>query len=156
MTIEQELKAELKDAMKARDPRRRDVVRMIDSEVALARTATGFSGEVDDELYRKTIASYSKKMDKARIEFEEAGERGREMAAKLAWEVEYLSRWLPKKLDEAATRELVRQAIADLGTARDPKASGRVIGSIMKDHRDEVDGGLVNRLVAEELAASPT
>jgi hypothetical protein len=28
------------------------------------------------------------------------------------------------------------------------------MGQIMKVHKDEVDGGLVNRLVAEELAAS--
>jgi len=156
VTIEQELKAELKDAMKARDPRRRDVIRMIDSEIVLARTAAGFEGELDDELYRKIIASYSKKMDKARIEFEEVGERGREMAEKLAWEVEFLSRWLPTKLGEAATRDLVKAAIADLGVAGDLKASGRVIGSVMKSHKDQVDGGLVNRLVAEELAASPT
>jgi uncharacterized protein YqeY len=67
--------------------------------------------------------------------------------------VEYLSRWLPKRLDEAATRELVRSAISELGVAGDSKASGRVIGSIMKAHRDEVDGGVVNRLVAEELAS---
>jgi len=153
MSIKDELAAELKDAMKARDARRRDVLRIIDTEVALARSAPGFTGSVDDDLYRKIIASYSKKMDKARVEFEEVGDRGAEMAEKLAWEVEYLSRWLPQKLDVDATRALVRQAIAELGAAGDPKASGRVIGSVMKAHKDEVDGGLVNRLVAEELAA---
>ncbi|HKX75778.1 MAG TPA: GatB/YqeY domain-containing protein, partial [Acidimicrobiia bacterium] len=92
--------------------------------------------------------------DKARAEFEQGGERGAEMAAKLAWEVDYLSRWLPKKLDEAATRELVRSTVAELSVGGDPKAAGRVIGAIMKTHRDQVDGALVNRLVAEELSAS--
>lgn len=156
MTIKEELKAELTGAMKAKDPRRRDVIRLIETEVTMARSAPGFSGEVDDDLYRKVISSYAKKMEKAKAEFEEAGERGQDMADKLAWEVEYLSRWLPKRLDEAATRELVKTAITELGVAGDPKASGRVIGSVMKSHRDHVDGGLVNRLVAEELAASPT
>jgi uncharacterized protein YqeY len=154
VTIKEELSAELKDAMKARDARRRDLVRIIDTEVILARSAPGFSGEVDDELYRKVISAYSKKMDKARLEFEAAGERGREMATKLAWEVEYLSRWLPKKLDEEGTRALVRAGIIDLGAQGDPKASGKVTGSIMKAHKDEVDGALVNRLVAEELSRS--
>ena len=91
--------------MKAKDPRRRDVIRMIDTEATMARSAPGFSGKENDDLYRKVISSYTKKMEKARTEFEEAGERGRVMAEKLAWEVDYLSRWLPKKLDEAATRE---------------------------------------------------
>lgn len=156
MTIKEELAAELIDAMKTRDPRRRDVIRLVDTEVSIARSAAGFSGEVDDVLYRKIIAAYSKKMDKARVEFEEAGERGRAMAEKLAWEVEYLSRWLPKKLDDTATRALVRKAIDDLGVAGDLKASGRVIGSIMKTHKEELDGGLVNRLVTEELSGRPT
>lgn len=152
MTIKEELAQELKDAMKARDARRRDVLRIIDTEVTLVRSAPGFSGEIDDDLYRRVIAAYVKKMEKARAEFEEIGERGAAMAEKLGWEVEYLGRWLPAKLNEAATRELVRSAIAELGVAGDAKASGRVIGSIMKTHRDEVDGGVVSRIVAEELA----
>jgi uncharacterized protein YqeY len=151
MTIKEELNAELKDAMKARDARRRDVIRMIETEVTLARSAPGFKGEVDDALYRKVIAAYAKKMEKAKGEFEEAGDRGAAMVEKLSWEVEYLSRWLPTKLDEESTAALVSAAIAELGVAGDPKASGRVIGQIMKEHKDEVDGALVNRLVAEAL-----
>lgn len=154
MTIKEELAAELRDAIKSRDAARREVLRIIDTEVALARSAPGFKGEVDDSLYRQVIAGYSKKMDKARQEYEGYGDRGAEMVAKLGWEVEYLSRWLPKKLDEAATRRIVRQAIDDLGVSGDPKASGRVIGQVMKAHKDVVDGGLVNRLVGEELASS--
>jgi hypothetical protein len=151
MTIKEELNAELKDAMKARDARRRDVIRMIETEVTLARSAPGFKGDIDDALYRRVIAAYAKKMEKAKGEFEEAGERGAAMAEKLGWEVEYLSRWLPKKLDAESTAALVSNAIAELGVAGDPKASGRVIGQIMKEHKDEVDGALVNRLVAEAL-----
>ncbi|HKZ19210.1 MAG TPA: GatB/YqeY domain-containing protein [Acidimicrobiia bacterium] len=151
MTIKEELNAELKDAMKARDARRRDVIRMIETEVTLARSAPGFKGEVNDSLYRKVIAAYAKKMEKAKGEFREAGDRGAAMVEKLAWEVEYLSRWLPKKLDEESTAALVSAAIAELDVAGDPKASGRVIGQIMKEHKDEVDGALVNRLVAEAL-----
>ena len=151
MTIKEELNAELKDAMKARDARRRDVIRMIETEVTLARSAPGFKGEVNDALYRKVIAAYAKKMEKAKSEFEVAGDRGAAMVEKLEWEVEYLGRWLPKKLDEESTAALIAAAIAELGVAGDPKASGRVIGQIMKEHKDEVDGALVNRLVAEAL-----
>ncbi len=154
MSIKEELATELREAMKSRDARRREVIRMIETEVAMARSAPGFRGEVDDDLYRQVIASYSKKMDKARQEYEGYGDRGAEMVAKLGWEVDYLSRWLPQKLDEEATRNLVRHAIAALGVGGDPKASGRVIGQVMKAHKDEVDGGLVNRLVTEELSSS--
>jgi uncharacterized protein YqeY len=68
--------------------------------------------------------------------------------------VGYLSRWLPAKLDQESTEALVRETIAELGVAGDPKAAGRVIGQIMKTHKDDVDGGLVNRLVAAALSES--
>jgi len=152
MTIREELAEELKNAMRAKDGPRRDVIRQVETEVAVARSQPGFEGEVDDELYRTVIASYVKKMDKARDEYLEIGERGTAMAEKLGFEVEYLSRWLPSKLDEKATRDLVSSAITTLGVAGDEKAAGRVIGHLMKTHGKDLDGGLVNRLVREELA----
>jgi len=151
MTIHDELAIELKAAMRERDKPRINVIRQIETEVSLAKSAPGFSGEVDDELYLETIESYVKKMDKARLEYEAAGARGRDNADKLAYEIAYLDRWLPDKLDEGQTRALVQQAIAELG-ADDPKMTGRVIGHVMRSGQ-EVDGALVNRLVREELGA---
>ena len=53
---------------------------------------------------------------------------------------------------KAATRELVQQVVADLGVAGDPSATGRVMGALMKAHKDELDGALVNQVVREVLA----
>ena len=150
MTIHEELAAELRDAMRTRDRRRMDVIRQVETELARARTEPGFHGEVDDALYRRVIAAYTKKMDKARLEFEAAGERGRAQAEKLAFEIDYRKRWQAQTLDEEATRALVRSAIAELGAA-DAKAVGRVIGQVMKAGAGTLDGALVNRLVREEL-----
>jgi uncharacterized protein YqeY len=151
MTIKDELAIELRDAMKAKDAPRRDVIRQIETEISLARSDPGFTGVVDDDLYRKVIASYVKKMDKSRAEYEAMGDRGRAMAEKLAYEVEYLGRWLPKKLGEPETREMVRVVITGLGVAGDPKAAGQVMGALMKAHGRDLDGALVSRIVAEEL-----
>ncbi len=152
MSIQQELAAELKDAIKAKDARRRDVIRQIQTEVATAKSQPDFEGEVDDAFYQRVIGSYVKKMDKSRAEYSELGERGAAMADKLAFEVEYLSKWLPKKLDEAETRALVQEAIEELGAAGDEKAAGRVTGHLMKARGKDLDGALVNRIVREELS----
>ena len=88
-------------------------------------------------------------MDKARREYEAAGERGKAQADKLAYEIEYLAQWLPIGPSEDETRALVRFAIAEL-RADDPKMMGRVIGHVMKSNAG-LDGALVNRLVREEL-----
>jgi uncharacterized protein YqeY len=153
MSIKDELADELRDAMKAKDAPRRDVIRQVETEISVARSQPGFTGDLDDDLYRQVIGSYVKKMDKTRQEYLELGGRGETMAAKLAFEVEYLSRWLPKKLDEEATRELVREAIEELGVASDEKAAGRVTGHVMKRHGSDLDGAVVSRLVREELTA---
>lgn len=151
-SIHEQLQDELRDAMRAGDKPRKDVIRQIETEVSTARSEPGFSGEADDTLYEKVIASYVKKMDKSRQEYLEMGERGAAMAEKLAFEIEYLGRWLPKKLGEDETRQLVRETISELGVAGDPRASGRVTGTLMKSRGADLDGGLVARIVAEELA----
>lgn len=153
MTIAEQLAAELTDAMKTKDAPRRDVIRQVQTEVATARSQPEFEGPVDDAFYQEVIASYVKKMDKSRSEYAELGERGEAMAGKLAYEVEYLSRWLPQKMGEGETRALVEEAIAELGVSGDEKAAGRVTGHLMKSHGKDLDGGLVNRLVREELRA---
>jgi uncharacterized protein YqeY len=150
MSIKDELQAELRDAMRARDRRRLDVIRSVETEVSRAKAAPGFSGEVDDALYGDVIAAFVKKMEKARREFEDLGERGREHVAKLDFETDYLSRWLPTALGEEETRALVTAAIAELGVD-DPKMAGRVVGHIMKSGAEGLDGGLVNRLVRQAL-----
>jgi len=151
MSIQEELAAELRDAMKSQDKARRDVIRQVQTEVATAKSEPDFVGEADDAFYVKVISSYVKKMDKARQEYLGMGERGEAMAGGLGYEIEYLSRWLPTKLDEDATRALVRATIAELGAAGDPKAAGRVTGTLMKTRGADLDGGLVSRIVAEEL-----
>ena len=151
MSIETRFGDEQRAAMKARDRRKLDVIRQIQTEVAVAKSAPGFSGPIDDALYRATIAAYVKRMDKARTEFEGAGERGREHVEKLSFEIEYLARYLPEQLAEEETRDLVHREIASLG-ASDPRMTGQVIGAVMRSAPD-LDGALVARLVREELGA---
>jgi hypothetical protein len=149
VTIKDELASELRDAIRSGDKRRSNAIRQVETEVSVARSAPGFSGEIDDELYTSVIGAYVKKMGKAQAEFEAAGARGADHAAKLAFEVEYLSRWLPQVAGEDETRAVVKAAIVELG-ADDPKMAGRVTGHIMRSESD-LDGGLVNRIVREEL-----
>lgn len=152
MSISEELAAELRDAIKSKDGARRDVIRQIETEVARAKSEPGFAGEIDDALYLKVLSAYTKKMDKARSEYAAAGERGEQMAEKLAFEVEYLSRWLPQLLSDDEVASVVAEAIAATG-ATEAGQAGMVVGHIMRSGRHGLDGGTVNRLVREALGA---
>ena len=149
MALEQALTDTLTQAIKAKDARTADVVRMIKTKIQERRTAKGSSGQVDDALVLDVIGAYRKQLQKAVAEYDKVGERGAAQAAVLRFEIEFCERYLPKTMDEAAVRALVRERIAALGIA-DPKQAGRLVGDIMKTHKGQVDAGDVKR-VAEEL-----
>jgi len=148
-SIEKELNVRLKAAMKAKDKDALEVIRAIRTKVGEKRTTKGFSGEVDDKLYLSVIQAYVKSMTKAKAEYDKAGERGAALASKLGYEINYLSEFMPQKLSEPATEALVREAIAACG-ATSKRQLGQVMGGVMKNHREEVDAGLV-RAIAERL-----
>lgn len=149
MALEQTLNDTLTQAIKTKDGKTADVVRMIKTKLQERRTAKGASGQVDDALVLEVIGAYRKLLQKAVVEYEKAGERGAAQAAALRFEIEFCERYLPKTMDDAAVRALVTERIATLGVS-DPKQAGRLVGEIMKTHKGQVEAGDVKR-IAEEL-----
>jgi len=149
MSLEQTLNDTLTRAIREKDQRAADIVRMIKSKIGERRTAKGFSGQVDDALVLDVIGAYRKSLQKSLPDYEKAGERGAAQLAQLRQEIEYLDRWLPKCLDEAALRTLVSERLKALGIT-DAKQVGRLIGDVMKTHKGQVEAGDVKR-VAEGL-----
>lgn len=153
MGLEQTLDETLKRAIKDRDARTADVVRMVKTRLAERRTAKGFTGEVDDALVLDVIGTYRKQLQKAIGEFEKAGDRGAEQVARLQFEMQFLDRYLPRRLDEASLRTLVKERLTALGIS-DPRQAGRLVGDIMKTHKGQVDAADVKR-IAEALLSGP-
>ena len=154
MPIEQDLRQLLTDSMKSKDLRTANAVRMINTKVMERRTAKGFTGQVDDALYTDVMSAYRKSLIKAREEFLAVGERGKEQADELEWEIGFLDRYLPRGIGADEIRAAVKAAIATLG-AKDPKMAGRVVGEVMKQHKGKVEAGEVKKIAEEELAQSP-
>jgi uncharacterized protein YqeY len=151
MSLQEQLKQDQMAAMRAKDKPTLNAIRSVQAEIATAKAAPGFSGEADDTLYVKTIATYVKRISKSRTEYEAIGERGAEQAAMLSFEIDYLDKYLPTTLDESGTRDLIVAAIADMGADENTPA-GKVIGAVMRSG-ESLDGALVNRLVQEQLIA---
>ena len=149
MALEDELTNRLTQAIKSKDGRTADVIRMLKTRLQERRTAKDFSGQVDDALVLDVISAYRKQLQKAIAEYDKLGERGAEEAARLRFEQEFCEGYLPKGMDEAAVRALVKERVASLGIA-DAKQVGRLIGDIMKTHKGQVEAADVKR-IAEEL-----
>ena len=88
---------------------------------------------------------------KKRRESVEAYEKGgrAELAAQEAAEVVALERYLPAMASEDDVRDAVRAAIA-----AGASGVGPVMGAVMPQFKGRADGGMINRVVREELGKS--
>ncbi|MBN2343096.1 MAG: GatB/YqeY domain-containing protein [Deltaproteobacteria bacterium] len=149
MTIEQQITDRMKNAMREKKAQELSVLRMVKSFAMKEKTAPGFSGDADDAFWLEVISKYVKQQQKALVEFEKAGVTGVQID-EIVYEIEYLNPFLPKKLSEEETLKLVDEAISSTG-ADSIKLMGKVMGAIMKDHKDEVDGAVVKQLIQRRL-----
>ena len=149
MSIGLQLGEDLKNAMRAKDKALMACIRQVRAKVQEAVNAEGFAGEINDALYVANITSYVKSLRKGIQELAAAGERSQSLRDSYAAEIAYLDKFLPALLDEAKTEALVRDTIAELGITAKSDV-GRLMGAIMKKHRDKVDPQRV-RDAAEKL-----
>jgi hypothetical protein len=150
--LEASLREQLTAALKAKDLKTANLIRMINTKIMERRTAKDFVGQVDDALVLDVIRSYKKQMEKARGEFANAGERGKDQIAEIDFEVEWCSKFLPQGASEAELRDAIAAEVAKL-PAKDPKMVGKIIGAIKKQFGDRADGAIVKRLADEALKA---
>ena len=146
-SIVDEVTAEMKTAMKAKDTTRLATIRLIRSAFANAQIE-----EKTDALTDEQAVNCLRKMAKMRLEsilmFKDGGAEDRAAAEQA--ELDVIGRWLPQLADEELTRKWVVEAIEVTGV-NDMSKMGMVMGALMKNHKAELDGKLAQRIVKEEL-----
>ena len=141
----------LKNAMKASNKQEVGVLRMIKSRFQQKLTEKGFTGEMTDEVVLKVIGTYVKQMEKSIPDYKKAGDSAAGKLEEIRYEIDYLSKFLPKMMGEEETRKLVRGIIEELGLDS-PSQTGRIMGALMKDYKGKIDAGLAKKIVTEELS----
>lgn len=155
--LEAKLREELTTAMKARDQKTANVIKMINTKIMERRTAPApkgapedFKWVVDDAMVLDVIGTYKKQMEKARVEYANAGDKGKALLDEADFEIAWCAKWLPQGLSEAELREAVAKAVAEL-PSKDPKMAGKIIGAIKKQFGDRADAQLTKKLADELL-----
>jgi uncharacterized protein YqeY len=145
-SIADEVMDEMKAAMKAKDTTRLATIRLIRASFANAAIESR-TDKVSDEQ----AISALKKMAKMRLDsidmFEKGGAADR--AAVERAELEIISSWLPAMADEETTRKWVQEAMDQVGDASN---MGKIMGALMKAHKDELDGSMAQKIVKEEVS----
>lgn len=98
--------------------------------------------ELQDLVKRKV------KQHKDSIESFQAGGR-EDLVAREQAQMEVLLKYLPKQMDEAAVRSLVRQVFAELNSSTSD--FGKVMKEVLKRAAGQTDGSIVSKIVKEEL-----
>ena len=73
-----------------------------------------------------------------------------ELVEKEEKELEILNKYLPQQMNEEEIRKLVNEAIAKTN-ASTPADMGKVMGALMPQTKGKADGGVVSRILREEL-----
>lgn len=147
MPIVDEVTAQMKAAMKAKDQVRLATLRSMRTAFLNEMKKDG-SESLSDEVCEGLL----RKLEKQRKESIDAFDKGgrAEMAEAERAELAVIQEFLPQLADEAQTRTWVQQAIEESGAAG-PKEMGKVMGALMKDHKAEIDGNLARQIVQELL-----
>jgi len=148
MSLNTQISEHLTAAMRARDKERTTALRNIRAAFIAALKEDGATDLPDDKAF--AVLRRLAKQRQESIEAYAAG--GREEAAQAERdELAVINAYLPSLADEATTRGWVEQAVAAAGTTS-RKDQGRVMGAIMKAHKDEVDTKLVSAILAQLLS----
>jgi len=146
MAIFDDVSAQMKDAMKAKDEARLAALRGIRAAFLTECKKDNRTTLADD-----VAVALLRKLEKQRQEsidaFTAAGRADRADAERA--ELAVIQAFLPQLADEATTRRWVEEAIAASGAAS-AKEMGKVMGALMKAHKGEVDGNRA-RAIATEL-----
>jgi uncharacterized protein YqeY len=147
MSLLNELNQDMKQAMKDKNKQKLSVIRML--KASLQNEAIKHGRELNEEEELTVLVREMKQRKDSLQEFEKAGRD--DLAASLHEEIVVLTPYLPKQLTEEELVEIVAQTISETG-ASSKAEMGKVMGALMPKVKGKADGGLVNRIVQQQLS----
>ena len=149
MGLEQQIMAEMKDAMKAKDEATLRGLRAIKAEIIKAKTEPGAGGEIDEATEQKFLQKMMKQRRDSLEIFEKQGRA--DLATKEKEEMAVIEKFLPKQLGEDELKGIIAGIIAETGAAS-PADMGKVMGVASKQLAGKADGKTISNIVKELLS----
>lgn len=149
MSLEQQIMAEMKEAMKAKNEGVLRGLRAIKAEIIKAKTEPGAGGEINAE---KEISLLQKMMKQRRDSLDIYQQQNRaDLAQKEQEEMAVIERFLPKQLSADELKAELQTIISETGAAS-PADMGKVMGVATKKLAGKADGKAISAMVKELLA----
>jgi uncharacterized protein len=148
MALEEQIMAEMKDAMKAKNEAALRSLRAIKAEIIKAKTDPGAGGEINEATEQKFLQKMMKQRRDSLEIFEKQGRA--DLAEKEKEEMAVIERFLPKQMTEEEINEAVKKIIAETG-ASSAADMGKVMGIASKQLAGKADGKTISAIVKNQL-----
>jgi len=150
MSLKIQIEEKLNKALKEKDKNIYPTLRLIIS--AIKDTEIAHRSKEKKEISDTDITALLKKMIKQRNEsceiYKKAGRN--ELLDNETKEIEIINAFLPKQLDDQATKKLCEEVVKSLG-ATSMKDMGKVMGVLKTKHADTLDFSKVSPIIKELL-----
>lgn len=155
MSLQQQIDADLRDAMLARDETRKMVLRSVKTALQNAlvekRSSVGPDAALTDAETLQVINQQAKQRRESITEFRRGGRE--DLVAVEEAQLAVLETYLPRQLTRAEVSQVVEKVIAETG-ATGVKDIGLVMRGAMAQLQNRADGKLVNEVARDLLAAA--
>jgi len=147
MTLKEQLMADFKEAMKAKDEVAKNTISF--ARAAVKQYEVDTREELDDAGVVAILAKQVKMRKDALADFEKAGRT--DLVESYNAEIQILTRYLPEQLSEEKLREIVAETAAALGIEGGKQNMGKLMGPVMAKVKGLADGNAVKKVVQEFL-----
>ena len=147
--LEQQIMAEMKDAMKAKNEGVLRALRAIKAEIIKAKTEPGAGGEITEDIEQKFLQKMVKQRKDSLDIFEKQNRP--DLAEKEKEELAVIQKFLPVQMTEAEITASVKKIIEETG-ASSAADMGKVMGAASKQLSGKADGKLISGIVKDLLS----
>lgn len=149
MTIAEQINADMKQAMLAKEKDKLAAIRSIKSELLKEATKGGGDGSVSDEAALKIIQKLHKQRTESAQLYREQNRD--DLAQEEELQAEVLESYLPEQMNEEEVKAVLEKVKADTG-ASSMADMGAFMGAAMKELQGKADGKLISKVARELLA----
>ena len=146
MSLNTQIKNDIKDAMRAKETVKRDTLRNI--QAAVKQIEVDERRDVTDADLEAIMMKYLKQREDAKTQFADAGRD--DLVAKEDAEIAIVKAYLPEPMDDTELEAVLKEVIASVG-AQSMKDMGKVMGAAKGAIGSRADGGRINQMVKKLL-----
>jgi uncharacterized protein len=148
MGLKEQIDADIKAAMLAREKDKLNALRAIKSAILLEMTREGGQEGLDEAVGMKILQKLHKQRQESAAIYKQQGRE--DLAAEEEVQAKVIEAYLPQRMSEAEVEAVVKEVIASTG-ASSMAGMGRVMGEANKRLAGRADGALIATIVKKQL-----